>query len=141
MWLAMAMTFNDLYQGLTEDDVPPLTKMNNANAPAPNNNDTTDLGPLFMKDDDPQLDEFRNLFSTPFNCGFRRVVDINRAGNMTISYGSPDKVTRLESREAMERFLDQNPTLDIPTLDFCWANLILGFKDPAWETICVQDPR
>ena len=47
--------------------VPPLTKVNDANAPAPNKNDTTGFGPLFMKDDNPQLDEFRNLFSTPFN--------------------------------------------------------------------------
>ena len=107
----------------------------------PNNNDTTDLDPLFMKDDNPQLHKFRSLFSTPFNCVFSRVVDIDQAGGMNIFYIAPDKITRLESREAMERFLDWNPTLDIPTLNFCLANLNLGFKDPAWETVCVQDPR
>ena len=55
VWLAMAMTFNDLYQGLTEDDTPPLTKVNdtNANALAPNNNHTTDFGLLPARDDKP----------------------------------------------------------------------------------------
>ena len=51
------------------------------------------------------------------------------------------RVTRLESRKAMEQFLDQNPTLEVPTLNFCWANIILGFKEPTWETVCIQDPR
>ena len=51
--LVMAMTFNNLYQGLTEDDEPALTKANGEDVPAPNNKDTTDFGPLFMKDDDP----------------------------------------------------------------------------------------
>ena len=37
----MAMTFNNLYQGLTENDVPPLTKTNHGNAPAPDTSDTT----------------------------------------------------------------------------------------------------
>ena len=109
----MAMTFNDLYQGLTEDDIPPLTEVNDANAPAPNDNDITNSGPLFANDD--QLEECRNLISTPFHCGFRRVIDIDRAGDKTVSYVAPDKITRLESREAMEQFLDQNPALDVPS--------------------------
>ena len=77
IWLTMAMTFNDLYQGLTEDDVPPLTEVNDANAPANNNNDITDSGPLFTNDD--QLEVCRNLFSTQFHCGFNRVIDIDQA--------------------------------------------------------------
>ena len=56
-WLAMAMTFNDLYQGLTEDDVPPLS-VNDANAPTNNNNHITDFGLLFTND--LQLEECKN---------------------------------------------------------------------------------
>ena len=56
------MTFNDLYQGLTKEDIPSLRDVNNANASANNDNDITDSSPLFAKDD--QLDEHRNLFSS-----------------------------------------------------------------------------
>ena len=138
MWLAMAMTFDDFYQGLPEEDEPPLTKTNETSVPEPN---IVELNPLFKEADDPRLDEFRYLFSTPFACGFRRVVDIDQAGSMTKSYIAPDGITRLESLKAMEQFFSQHPTLDIPTLNFCWANLILGFDDPEWETICTPDPR
>ena len=96
-----------MYQGLTEDSVPPLAETNNTNAPTPNNDDLANSDHLSADDD--QLDEFKNLFPTPFHCGFRRKVDIDRVGDKTISYIAPDKVTRLESREAMEQFLDQNP--------------------------------
>ena len=69
MWKAMVMTFNDLYQGLTEDDVPLLTKVNDKNAPAPNN----------MKDNDPQLNEFRNKNRCiPFSQLSASMIDISR---------------------------------------------------------------
>ena len=98
------MTFNDLYQGLTEDDVPPLTEVNDANAPANNDNDITDSGPIFASDE--QVEERRNLFSTTFHYGFCRVINIDQAGDRTVSYVAPDKITRLESIGAMEQFLD-----------------------------------
>ena len=60
-------------------------------------------------------------------------------GDHTISYVAPDEVTRLQSREATERFLKKNPTLDASISDFCWAGLILGFEEPTWETVHVED--
>ena len=41
----------------------------------------------------------------------------------------------------MEQFLDRNPTLDVPISHFCWVDLIIGFKEPTWETISIQDQR
>lgn len=81
IWLAMAMTFNDLYQGLTEDDVSPLTEVNDTNAPANNDNDITDSGPIFGS----EIKERKNLFSTLFHYGFCRVIDIDQAGDRTVS--------------------------------------------------------
>ena len=124
IWLAMAMTFNDLYQGLMDDNA--LTEVNDANTSANNDNDITDSSPLFANDD--QLEDCRNLFSIPFRCGFRRIIDIDQAGNKTVSYVAPDKITQLESHEAMEQFLDQNPNLEFSTSQFGWVDLILGFK-------------
>ena len=41
----------------------------------------------------------------------------------------------------MEQFFRENPTPDVSTLDFCWANLILGFEEPTWETVHVTNQR
>ena len=66
MWLAMAMTFNDFYQGVPEEDKPPLTKTNKTSVPEPSHNNIVELNPLFKETDNPRLDKFRCLFSTPF---------------------------------------------------------------------------
>ena len=133
----MAMTFDDFYQSVPEESEPLLTKTNKPSVLEPKPTNTDKLSPS-PGADDFQLDEFRCLFSTPFACGFHREVDIDRAGGY-ISYIAPDGITRLESRTAMERYLKQHLTLDLPTLNFCWENLILGFDDPEWETICTPD--
>ena len=91
--------------------------------------------------DNAEMDEIRCLFSSPLAHGFCREVDIDRTGNMAISYIAPNKITRLESRTALERYLAKNPTFDLKPLNFCWDKVILGFKDPERETICTPDPR
>ena len=99
MWLAMAMTFDDFYQSVPEESEPPLTKTNELNILEPKSTDKLGLSPGA---NDFRPDEFRCLFSTPFACGFRREVNIDQAGGMTISYIAPDRITWLESRTAME---------------------------------------
>ena len=52
MWLVMAMTFNDFYQGLLEEDEPPLTKTTEMSVPEPDHNNIVKLNPLFKEADD-----------------------------------------------------------------------------------------
>ena len=139
MWLAMAMTFNDLYQGLTENNIPSLEEANVANGPTNNDDGVVKSGQIFASSE--QVEEGKNRLSTQFHHVFRRVIEIDQAGNKSISYVTPDKITKLTSREETERFLDQNPTLDVSISQFCWVDLIIGFEDPTWETVHVQDHR
>jgi hypothetical protein len=74
IWLAMAMSFDDFYLGLPEEDEPPLTKAKETSVPEPNHN-IVELNPL--RDEADNLDEFRCLYLTPFACGFCRIVDID----------------------------------------------------------------
>jgi hypothetical protein len=48
-------------------------------------------------------------------------VAINRMGGLTVSYMAPDKMARLVSRTAMEKYLKNNPTLELPTNNFCFG--------------------
>jgi hypothetical protein len=139
IWLAMAMTFNDLYQGLTENNVPSLKEANDINAPVDNDGDVVISGHIFANNE--QDEEGNNRLSTPFHHGFHRVIEIDQAGNKTISYVAPDGITKSTSREETERFLDQNPTLDISISQFCWIDLIIGFENPEWETVHIQNHR
>ena len=138
IWRAMIKTFDDLYQGLAKNHVPTPDETSSTIAPTPSNDNITNPESVPVPDD--QINEFQNLFSKPFHCGFRRIVDIDRTGNHTISYVAPDEVTRLQSRKATERFLEKNPTLDASISDFCWAGLILDFKEPTWETAHIHTP-
>ena len=139
IWLAMAMTFNDLYQGLTEDNVPSLEEASDTNAPIDHDNGVIESGHIFANKE--QMEEGKNRLSTPFHNGFRRVIEIGHTGNKTISYVAPDETTWLTSREETERFLDQNPTFDVSISQFCWVDLIIGFENPTWETVHVQNHR
>ena len=47
------------------------------------------------------------------------LVDIDQTGGITISYMAPDKITGLESGTAIEQYLKKNPTLELPTHNFC----------------------
>ena len=107
----MAMTFNDLYQGLTENNVPSLEEANDTNSPIDNNDGVIPLDHIFASNE--QVEEGKNRFSTPFRHGFRGVIEIDQAGNKSISYVAPDKNTKLASCEETERFLNQNPTLNV----------------------------
>ena len=92
--------------------------------------------------DGARADEFRGLFLTPLENGFRREVVIDQTGDrMTIYYMAPGKTTRLASRTAMERYLKNNPTLELSAHNFCWQKLILGFNDPDRETIYKTNPK
>ena len=102
IWLAMAMNFNDLYQGLTENNVPSLEEANNTNAPIDNDGDVVISGHIFANNE--QNEEGNNRLSTPFHHGFRRVIEIDHAGDKTISYVAPDGFRKLMSHEETGRF-------------------------------------
>ena len=51
IWLAMAMTFNDLYQGLTENKVPSLEEANNTNASIDLDNGVVESGHIFASNE------------------------------------------------------------------------------------------
>ena len=126
------MTFNDLYQGLTENNIPSPEEANDTTDPTDNDSNAVISG---------HNEEGNNRLSTPFHHGFHRVIEIDQAGNKTISYVAPDGITKSTSREETERFLDQNPTLDISISQFCWIDLIIGFENPEWETVHIQNHR
>ena len=119
MWLAM--TFDDFYQGIPSDDKPPPSKDTEANnaesKPVTNKPDQS------HENNDFRIDEFRGLFLTPLACGFRREVAID---GMTVSYMAPDKITWLASLTAMEQYLKNNLTLELPT----HPQLLLGKPYP-----------
>ena len=135
----MAMTFNDLYQRLTENNVPSFGETNDTDAPTDNDDGVVATGHIFANSD--QADGKENPLTTPFHHGFGRVIEIDQIGDKTISYVAPDGITRLTSREEAERFLHQNLTLGISVSQFCWSDLIIGFENPTWETVHVQDHR
>ena len=94
--MAMAMTFDNFYQGIPEEHKPtPLVDTKTENVES---KPVTDEPSQSCETDDVRNDEFRGLFITPLACGFRREVAIDRIGGMTISYMAPDKITRLASR-------------------------------------------
>ena len=95
IWLAMAMTFNDLYQGLTEDNIPSPEEADNTTDPTDNNSNAVIFG---------HNEEGNNRLSTPFHHGFRRVIEIDHAGDKTISYVAPDGFRKLMSHEETGRF-------------------------------------
>jgi hypothetical protein len=66
---------------------------------------------------------------------------IDQTGDKTISCVAPDGITKLTSHEETGQFLDQNPTLNVSTSQFCWLDLVIGFKNPEWETVHIQDLR
>ena len=51
-----------------------------------------------------------------------------------------DKFQNLFSKP-FHQFFGKNPALDVSTSDFCWAGLVLGFEEPTWETVHVEDQR
>ena len=51
IWLAMAMTFNDLYQGLTENKEPSLEDANNTNASIDLDNGVVESGHIFASNE------------------------------------------------------------------------------------------
>ena len=51
IWLAMAMTFNDLYQGLTENNVPSFGETNDTDAPTDNNDGVVTTSHIFANND------------------------------------------------------------------------------------------
>ena len=124
LWPAMTTTFDNLFRSVPEENKPTSLQA---------------IEPDQLND--AEMDEVRCLFSSPLAHGFCREVDIDRTGNMAISYIAPNKITRLESRTALEQYLTKNPTFDLKPLNFCWDKVILGFKDPERETICTPDPR
>ena len=138
IWQSMVETFEDLYQGLAAENIPtPIpAETSSIIAHTPPYNNITNPERTLSADG-----QAHNLFAKPFHHGFRRVVDVDQQGNYTISYVAPDKITRLQSSEAVEQFLKKNPTLKVSISDFCWENLALGFKEPAWETVHVEDQR
>ena len=138
-WLAMAMTFNDLYQGLTENNVPSFGETDDTDAPTDNDDGIVATGHIFANND--QADETENPLTTPFHHGFHRMIEIDQVGGKTISYIAPDGITRLTSGEEAERFLHQNPTLGASISQFCWSDLTTGFENPAWETVHGQNHR
>ena len=134
IWREMAETFEDLYQGLATEDISKPIEMNSTIVHnSPDDNDA--------KPEDTAKVKFQNLFAKPFHNGFHRMVRVDEQNNCTISYIAPDKTTWIHSFEAMEQFLRKNPTPDVLTSDFCWANLILGFEEPTWETVDIIDQR
>ena len=136
IWREMVETFEDLYQGLAAEDVPTPAETNSMITHTPPDDAITNPERTSVVDN-----QARNLFARPFHLGFHRVVHIDQQDNYSISYIAPDKIARLQLSEAMEQFLRENPTLDVSISDFCWAHLILGFKEPTWETIHVEEQR
>ena len=63
-WLAMAMTFNDLYQRLTENNVPSFGETDDTDAPTDNDDGIVATGHIFANND--QADETENPLTTPF---------------------------------------------------------------------------
>ena len=138
-WLAMAMTFNDLYQGLTENNVPLFRETNDTDAPTDDDDSVIATGHIFANND--RDDETENQLTTPFHHGSHRMIEIDQVGGKTISHIAPDGITRLMSGEEPERFLHQNPTLGASISQFCWSDLTTGFENPAWEMVHVQNHR
>ena len=134
IWREMVETFEDLYQGLAAEDTPTPVETDSMITHTPPKDSTTNPGRTAEV-------EFQNRFKKPFQHGFHRVVHVDQQNNCTVSYIAPDRTTRIHSGEAMEQFLREDPTPDVSTPDFCWANLILGFKEPTWETVHVEDQR
>ena len=134
IWREMVETFEDLYQGLAAENIPKPVETSSMITHTPPDDNATNPGRTAEV-------EFQNLFAKPFQHGFHRVVHVDQQDNYTISYIAPNKTTWIHSGEAMEQFLREDPTPDVSTSDFCWANLILGFKEPTWETVHVEDQR
>ena len=134
IWREMVETFEDLYQGLAAEDTSTLAETNSMITYTPPDDNATNPGRTNEAGS-------QNRFEKPFQHGFHRVVHVDQQNNCTVSYIAPDRTTWIHSSEAMEQFLREDPTLDVLTPDFCWANLILGFKEPTWETVHVEDQR
>ena len=116
----MTMTFDDIqnfYQGVPEDGKPPPPEDTETNIME--SGPVTDKPGQSHKNDNVRINEFWGLFLIPLAHGFRRKVAINRIGGMTVSYMAPDKITQLVSRTAMEKYLKNNPALELPINNFC----------------------
>ena len=94
------MTFNDLYQGLTENNVPSFRETNDTDAPTDDDDGVVATGHIFANND--RADETENPLTTPFHHGFHRMIEIDQVGGKTISYIAPDGITRLTSCEEAE---------------------------------------
>ena len=77
-----------------------------------------------------------NNFMIPFHMGFRREVVIGSDGErMSIYYITPDRKTKVASRTAMQRYLNNNPTEGLSISKFCRKKIILGIDNPERETV------